>query len=151
MPNIGEYYPIIISAVVAFVISWFSSRWTVRLSTHSLAFSKLQEIRIREYPELYSILSDLLKALETRSPVDLEQIISRVNEWDSKHAIFMERNTSNVCFDFRKALHSASTKTPTATPPNLHKAAVDLELALRSDLGIHGFNWRLLPKRPGHY
>ncbi len=145
-----EFIPIvsaIISAAVAFLVSWFSSRRAVRLemdklrlSTQQLAFSKLLEVRIREYPALYSMLSDLPKAVhKENAPVDLGQLLTRVNEWDSRYAIFMGPETSNICWAFRKVLRNGATsESPATMSAQLLDAAERLELALRSDIGIHG-------------
>ena len=68
-------YSAVISASIAILVSWFASRRTVRLeidklrlSTEQLAFSKLLEVRIREYPKLYAILSDLQKTTNGEIP-----------------------------------------------------------------------------------
>ena len=170
-PELIPLYSAIISAAIALVVSWFSSRRTLRLevdklrlSTEQLAFSKLLEVRIREYPALYSMLSDLLKAIQGEvTAVDFEQLLTRVNEWDSRCAIFLGPETSNICFSFRAMLRanaSAISALTTAaalptqarhtgtsqrsgrsvqgTTAELRKAAERLELALRTDIGIHG-------------
>jgi hypothetical protein len=117
----------------------------LRLATQQLAFSKLLETRIREYPKLYAILSDLPKAAyDTPSTVsvDLKQMLARVNEWDSQYAVFLGPETSNSCDTFRQALiHAVREAQPgnSHIPLSLLEAAARLELALRSDLGIHGF------------
>jgi hypothetical protein len=146
----SEFIPLLsalISAVVALLVSWFSSRRTLRLeldklrlSTQQLALSKLLEVRIREYPALYSMLSDLPKAAESESAaVDLGQLLNRVNEWDSRYAIFMGPETSNTCYAFRQALRTAAgAESPASATAQMLRAAERLELALRSDIGIHG-------------
>lgn len=151
-------YSAVISAAIAVLVSWFSSRRTVRLeidklrlSTQQLAFSKLLEVRIREYPKLYAMLSDLSKALDdSASPVDFEQLLSRVNEWDSQYAIFLGPETSNICYEFRTTLRAAAGPDFNLTnKAQMRDAATRLELALRSDLGIHGidvFDSDLSPK-----
>lgn len=139
-------YSAVISAAIAFLVSWFSSRWTIRLeidklrlSTQQLAFSKLLEARIREYPKLYAILSDLPKALEAGISVDLQEVLGSINEWDSQYAIFMGPETSNICAAFRAILRATAKgeSNPSKTAELLNVAA-RLELALRSEIGIHG-------------
>jgi hypothetical protein len=148
----SEFIPLLsalISAVVALLVSWFSSRRALRLemdklrlSTQQLALSKLLEVRIREYPALYSMLSDLPKATESENAaVDLGLLLNRVNEWDSRYAIFMGPETSNTCYAFRQALRAAaSAESPASGSAQLLRAAERLELALRSDIGIHGID-----------
>jgi hypothetical protein len=94
------------------------------------------------------MLSDLSKTLEDgAAAVDLEQLLSRINDWDSKCAIFLGPETSNICYEFRTTLraaagpHSKSTNTK-----DVRNAMSRLELALRSDLGIHGFDAELSPR-----
>ena len=70
-PELIPIYSAVISAAVAVLVSWLSSRRTVRLeldrlrlATQQLAFAKLLDVRIREYPALYAMLSDLPKAFK---------------------------------------------------------------------------------------
>jgi hypothetical protein len=146
-PELIPLYSAVISAAIALLVSWFSSRRTVRLeidklrlSTEQLAFSKLLEVRIREYPALYSMLSDLPKAIQGETvAVDLEKLLDCVNEWDSRHSIFMGPETSNICYAFRAILRAeASAKSTPSMTAELLNAAARLELPLRSDIGIHG-------------
>jgi hypothetical protein len=165
-----EYIPLVsagVSALVALVVAWLASARAVRLevnklrlATQQLAFSKVLEVRIREYPALYALLSDLPKAAYDKPStvsVDLKELLARVNEWDSKHSVFLGLETSNICDVFRQALVQAARETGPATTPipdNVLSAAARLELALRSDLGIHGFsvsNADLVPKSREHY
>lgn len=165
-----EYIPLVsagASAMVAILVAWLAggraARLEVnklRLATQQLAFSKLLETRIREYPKLYAMLSDLPKAAYDNPPtvsVDLKELLGRVNEWDSQHAVFLEPQTSNACDAFRQALvHAVRETQPTDSqiPWSLLAAAARLELALRSDLGIHGFRADeadLVPKTRDHY
>jgi hypothetical protein len=116
----------------------------LRLATQQLAFAKLLEARIREYPSLYAMLSDLSKALDQPSTVSIElaQLLGKVNEWDSQHAVFLDPKTSNKCNAFRQALLQAVREMPAKGSPittRLLETAKSLKLALRSDLGIHGF------------
>lgn len=150
-----EYIPLVsagASALVALVVAWLASARAVRLevdklrlATQQLAFSKILEVRIREYPTLYAMLSDLPKAAYDQPStvsVDLKELLARVNEWDSKHAVFLGPETSNICDAFRQALVQAlRERRPGAAPipASVLNAAAHLELALRSDLGIHGF------------
>ena len=142
-------YSAIFSAGVAFVVAWLSSRRTIRLeinklrlATQQLAFSELLKVRIQEYPKLYSILSDLGKIARDESvAVNLEDIRDRIEQWDSAHAIFMTRETSNKCHNFRSILRrAAKPQSDRRISGELLRAAEELELALRSDMGIHGIS-----------
>lgn len=154
-PELIPLYSAALSAVVALLVAWLASNRTIRLeidklrlATEQLVFSKLLEVRIREYPKLYAILSDLPKALEEPSTtsVQRETLLSRVNEWDSQYSIFLGPEASNTCWHFRRTLRQALLAAPPSavlghdpsTIRELLAAAERLELALRSDLGIHG-------------
>lgn len=145
-PELVPFYSAIISAVVALCVSWLSSRRAVRLeidklrlATQQVAFSKLLDVRIREYPALYAMLSDLPKAFHNTTTVDLEELLRRVNKWDSQHSIFLGPETSNICYAFRASLREAAgAENGGAVSPDVLEAAERLELALRSDIGIHG-------------
>jgi len=150
-----EYIPLAsaaASAVVALLVAWLAGARAarlevdkIRLATQQLALSKLLEARLREYPKLYAMLSDLPKAAydnPSTVSVDLKQLLARVNEWDSQHAVFLGPDTTNSCDAFRQALVRAVREAQPSNhriPLDLLKAAARLELALRSDLGIHGF------------
>ena len=79
----------------------------------------------------------------------------RVNEWDSQYAIFLGADTSNICYAFRATLRSAGTERPNSpTAEDILDAAERLELALRSDIGIHGITVSesdLLPRQRERY
>jgi hypothetical protein len=150
-----EYVPLAsaaASAIVAVLVAWLAGARAarlevnkLRLATQQLAFSKLLETRIREYPKLFAMLSDLPKAAydsPSTVSVDLRELLSRVNEWDSQYAVFLGPETVDSCDSFRQALITAVREAQPTTariPAELLGAAARLELALRSDLGIHGF------------
>jgi hypothetical protein len=165
-----EYIPLVstgASALVALVVAWLASARAVRLevdklrlATQQLAFSKVLEVRIREYPTLYAMLSDLPKAAYDKPStvsVDLKDLLARVNDWDSKHAVFLGPDASNFCDAFRHALLQAVRETRlegALIPDEVLGAAARLELAMRSDLGIHGFGVKdadVVPKSRERY
>jgi hypothetical protein len=94
---------------------------------------------------MYALLSDLPKAREqpTTVTVDLGELLQKVNVWDSQHAMFLGSDATNVCYAFRATLRHAvlafGNESPAITN-ELLDAAARLELALRSDLGIHGID-----------
>jgi hypothetical protein len=150
----NEFIPIYsaaVSAFVAFLVAWLTGVRAarveidkIRLGTQQAAFAKLLEVRIREYPGLYTLLSDLPKTIEHPSTVavDLNTLLQRVNAWDSEFSIFLGPETSNACYEFRHQLRRVARERTNnsgeVTSKELLNAAAHLELALRSDLGIHG-------------
>jgi hypothetical protein len=154
-----------LSAIISFIVAWFTGARAgrleankVRLATQQAAFAKLQEARIREYPRLYALLSDLQKALDQPSTVSvsLYELLRNINEWDSQCAVFLGRHAVLKCHAFRmilvNAVRSMEVDTPQAITIELCDAADALELALRTDLGIYGVEFdhteTLSPPRP---
>jgi hypothetical protein len=82
--------------------------------------------------------------------LDPPALLKRINDWDSQHAILMSRDTSNCCDAFRHKLvevvHKGRVPGPADRFSDLRRLAQDLEHALRTDLGVKGFNRRLRPK-----
>jgi hypothetical protein len=136
------------SAIVSILVAWITSRLSDREKTRLAAEQRNFEIligaRLKEYPVLYSLLSDIPKAFDHWPTVTLDPpgLLKKVNEWDSQHAILMSRVTSNCCNTFRIALVRAvyNGRVPSEIDlfDDLRMLASDLEHALRSDLAIPG-------------
>jgi hypothetical protein len=145
-----------ISALVSAGVAWFTARRSVAIEIDKLKLAVQQKLleqlvaaRLGTYPELYSMISELPKAARTdiSNPASLQELLDKVNAWDSKHAILLGPHTTNVCYEFRQALAkgaSLASKAPTEDhaaqghTATLFRQAELLELALRSDLGIYG-------------
>jgi len=149
-PEFVPIYAASISAIVAFLVAFLTSGRAVRLeadkirlATQQTAFGKILDVRIREYPQLYALLSDLPKALERPSTVStsLDELLRRINVWDSQYSIFFGPDTTNVCYAFRSALRAAIHGGSDELTDEVLGWAAKLELALRSDLGIHGIGY----------
>ncbi len=148
----------LIGVVLSVLVTSAISRRTVRVEIQKLR-AKLQEVyatklldsRLQTYPDLYSYMSDLVKLAIHRTPsrAELSELRDKVEVWDSKHAVFLGKDTTNICCSFRMALAEAllETSTRSVEPPSgrpewlraLLGKATALELGLRSDLGIYGF------------
>lgn len=157
--SLASYAPVAAAAISALVsagVAWFTARRSVRTEIDKLKFAVQQKLleqlvaaRLEVYPELYFMISELPKAarMYVNNPATLRDLLDKVNAWDSKHAILLGPHTTNVCYEFRKALAevvSLPIKVSTAghevvgqTTVLFQKAEL-LELALRSDLGIYG-------------
>jgi hypothetical protein len=147
----GSLLTIALSAVVSMLVAWLTSRRTMvverektRLAAEQSHLEVLVQARLKEYPALYALLSDLPKAFD-RWPtvtIDLPNLLTQFNQWDSQHSILMSLETSNCCNRFRMALVDAvfQGREPSEKDrfADLRTLAEHLELALRSDLGIHG-------------
>lgn len=155
------YVPIAAAAVTALVsavVAWYTARRSVRVEIDKLKVGAQQKLleqlvaeRLATYPALYSLMSDLVKTLEghNNTQMSLNNVLKRVNEWDSKHSILLGPHTTNVCYSFRQYLKEV-VNNPDADPEgyriDLFRKAELLELALRSDLGIYGIE---LAQAPG--
>ncbi len=134
----------IASVGVALFTSWRVDREKTRLAAEQRNIEILIGARLKEYPALYSLLSDLQKAFDRCPSVSLDppSLLKKFNEWDSRHAILMSRDTSNCCNDFRNALIEVvfNQRVPGENDnfDELIRLAQRLELALRTDLGIEG-------------
>lgn len=159
-----------LSALVSLVLS---SR-TVRVETEKLHSqfqqvyaTKLVETRVETYPELYSYLSGFSKLARRRVPSrsELEALQGKVDSWDSKYAIFLGKDSVNICYFFRMELDHAiplAAEEPSARDfaPEwlslLLRRVTALELGLRSDLGLYGLKIKGLledfePPTRGHW
>jgi hypothetical protein len=149
----------VISAAVAAGVAWFTARASFNTEVGKLTLGVQQKLleqmvekRAAVYPKLYSLLSDLPKAAAgdlTNYPSPRE-LFAKINEWDSQHSIFLGPHTTNVCWGFRQVLRDFAEDFPNLAAGaavnsdvkervnDLLKHAEQLELALRSDLGIYG-------------
>jgi len=160
MPDwMGTYTPIApaaISALVSALVAWAAARLSVRTEIQKLRLGVQQKLleqlvaaRLVVYPDLYFLLSELPKAgrAAVNEPAALRGLLDQVNAWDSKHSILLGPHSTNVCYEFRRALAEAAsiareapaneTKRQKAMDAVFSQAGL-LELALRSDLGIYG-------------
>jgi hypothetical protein len=156
--------PTALSALVSAFVAWVAARLSVRTELQKLRLGVQQKLleqlvaaRLVVYPDLYSLLSELLKTarLAVEEPNALRALLGRINSWDSKNSILLGPHTTNVCYAFRRTLaEAASTAAEVSvnetrwqkTIETLFSQAEQLELALRSDLGIYGIE---VLQRPG--
>jgi hypothetical protein len=140
---------IVLSAMVSILVAWITSRLSdrekTRLATEQRNLEILIGARLKEYPALYALLSDIPKAFDLCPTVTLDPaaLLKKFNEWDSQHAILMSSDTSNCCSRFRHALvmavHKQRVPSQIDSFGDVQVLAQDLEHALRSDLGLQGF------------
>lgn len=156
---IAPYASVVSAAIGALVsagVAWFTARRSVRTEIDKLRLSVQQKLleqlvaaRLVAYPELYSMMSELVKAaaMQVNDPDFLRDLLQKVNIWDSRYSILLGPHTTNVCYEFRHALAKAASLPAMATiehhesgreAAEVLRMAMKLELALRSDLGIYG-------------
>ena len=156
----GTYVPILsalVTAIVSAVVAWLTARRTVqlegekvRLGVQQKVLEQLVSARLSCYPELFSLLSAMWKSPPPFEDAHqkLQTFLTDLNAWDSKHSILLGPRTINLCFEFRQEVRGALAATLEATfSPEIYRnlsdkvfeAGQQLELALRSDIGIYGF------------
>jgi type II secretory pathway pseudopilin PulG len=144
----------LISAVIAAIVSAGTAFWTSR-STVQLEMDKvivaaqqsaLQQIiqaRLKVYPEVYRLVSQLNKDARAKrvNRAYLESLRLAFDAWDSSNAYLLGPESSNTAYEYRGQLLSAISESERSdfSTTELLAAAERLELALRSDLGIYGF------------
>jgi hypothetical protein len=160
-----EASPPVLAALIALVgvalsavIAWSTSRKTLGVEIQKLRVqlqqayaTELIEMRITTYPELYSYLSDLSKNAKRRVPSlsELETLRDSVDSWDSKNAIFLGKDTVNICHEFRMVLAQAIVDAADGRSAHASRGPEwlskllgggrALKLGLRGDLGLYGF------------
>ncbi len=141
-----------LSAVVAGVVAWVVAKLGIRMEVAKLRIGTEQKLleqlvaaRLAAYPALYSLISRLPDRARsgTTNASRVREFLGQIDAWDAEYAILLGPKTTNVCYDFRQALRKAATSAesgdiPEASGQAILNAAEDLELALRSDLGIYG-------------
>jgi len=139
------------SVVISVVISIFtSSRQTtnelnkLRTEIQQLYANKLLERRLETYPEIYNLLSELAKKLESRNFTkdDLSNLHKEINALDSKSSILFSGHTSSIAARFRKYFtkllqQDDESFKPLETLKEIKNQVGEFELALKSDLGIY--------------
>ena len=144
----------LISAVIAAIVSagmaFWTSRSTVKLEMDKVivaaqqnALQQIIQARLKAYPAGYCLTSQMVKdAHEKRIDHEyLEGLRSAFDGWDSKNGYLLGPESSNTAFAFRHQLLSVikESKQGDFSLKELLVHAERLELALRSDLGIYGF------------
>ena len=144
----------VVAAGASAIVAWLTASLTLRneltklqLAAQSTVFTRLLEARIVPYASLYAELSSIIKELETNRVewTTLEERLGRIELWDSANSMLLGPRTTNICWEFRQKLRSAIEVLRAVSPKDNRRALVDLfegaselELALRTDLGIYG-------------
>lgn len=104
---------IILSAFLGSISGLISAKLILPIQVEQSLALKLFEKRTEVYPLLYSILSDFLKILEfgklpPNKEISVDDVIvflKKIEEWDSKNAIFLTPHSAGVCFKLRTKLY----------------------------------------------
>lgn len=139
-------------------ISLITSRKTVRIELSKLRFQlkgtyvgELLKKRIQVYPSLYSHLSAFVRKIQylELTPDTIEMLLRNLDGWDLENAVFLSRASVKYFIELQNHL-AALTNTPAMLPEliasrklekDMLKLIGKLQLALRGDLGIYGFDY----------
>jgi hypothetical protein len=136
---------VVISAGVAYSVSLIQGRRSQKQLERQIKevyTGKLYEKRIETYPELYSLASELGKHIFNNSVTSdhLRHTSSRLDSWDSRNSIFCSPSTLMKILALRKSFLKLSwdeTHSPDVHfTRKLHEQLVDLEMTLRSEIGV---------------
>ena len=147
----------LISAVVSVTATIYTNlllakikKMEVQLQIRREMANKLLECRIDCYPELFERLSDFIKKIDYDQLYieDVKGLFDDINRWDSRNAIFYTSEAAYTCNEMRKFLAEKLDSSRQeesfdlgSSIKKIRKKAVDMEIALRSDLGIYGIDF----------
>jgi hypothetical protein len=159
------------TVIASFVAGWVAlatSRRTVQTEVHKAqigAQQKMYELlvaaRLAVYGELSGLIAHLWKhppPIGTEIPV-LELLLTTLDAWDIKHGVLLGSETTNDFHEFRWLLHDVledlragkvNEANYAAVRKSVHRAGMQLELSLRSDIGVYGMGISQKENAPGH-
>lgn len=148
----------LIGVIVSVLISFFTSRRQANIEVEKLRteihqdFSlKLFEKRLDHYPDLYQYLSEFKKVIQYEE-VTQERMIDffkQLQEWDSRHSILFGSDTGKLLYHFRKEVFDLTRRSnqdieayfnDSETRHLFIQKMAQLELSLKSELGIYAYN-----------
>lgn len=120
----------------------------LRSETVQAYADRLLDERLKVYPSLYSILSSFSKRVwkEPISREALSKLHEAINNWNSEHGILLSGRTNIVAYRFYKMTSGLVERTEdeirelfllNQEKANLVRKISELELALKSDIGIY--------------
>jgi hypothetical protein len=158
MPNeitvsLIAFIGVIVSTLISSLVSVRQTKNEIRkmrTEIHKEFGSKLFEKRLQVYPELYALLSGFVKTIQFGkvSSSMIKDFISKWQEWDTKNAIFFSGATGHISYELHKMFVEIANKSEEElqkdlsapeTLSRLRKQLGTLELALKHELGVFGF------------
>jgi hypothetical protein len=146
---------VVISAVLSLRLAKSAAGAEIEKTRQTLTSTyagKLADARLAAYPKLYPLLSDLAKHIEGGSDMhitgehltvtDARSLLSKLNAWDSEHALLLSDHASTEIFELRQrlvpiALETAARQLTETELNELLQNAQCLEIALKVDLGVY--------------
>lgn len=140
---------VIISCGVSYYISSTqveSAAKSLRLEFEQRINQKLFEKRLDVYPELYILLGDFGRKIEGNEEItrgEMKNTLEKVDDWDRKNSVFVSSAVIAQILTIRTLLAPLSSEKSQAKPlgmkdkRSLFRAALDLQKALRAELGVY--------------
>lgn len=148
----------LIGVIISVLISFFTSRRQANIEVEKLCteihqdFSlRLFEKRLEHYPDLYQYLSEFKKVIQYEE-VTQERMVGffkKKQEWDSRHSILFGSDTGKLLYHFRKEIFDLTRRSnqdiqayfnDLETRHLFIQKMAQLELSLKSELGIYSYN-----------
>lgn len=148
----------LIGVIISVLISFFTSRRQANIEVEKLRteihqdFSlRLFEKRLEHYPDLYQYLSEFKKVIQYEE-VTQERMVGffkKLQEWDSRHSILFGSDTGKLLYHFRKEVFDLTRRSnqdiqayfnDSETRHLFIQKMAQLELSLKSELGIYSYN-----------
>jgi len=143
----------LLSAVVAIYISRSSTRREIRKAQIGSLIDKIIDKRISEYPELYSIISNMIKEIKDEpllssrvgfAKSDALHCMRKINDWDNRNSLFLGRDAIAAIIWFKHTVYGIvhryqddAALISSVDDLNLIIRAIEnLELALKGEIGI---------------
>jgi hypothetical protein len=142
----GVVISILVSSTIAF-IQTKKSEENLKLELDKKFNEHLYKKRLDLYPDLYFALSELGKCL--RKPemtyLDAFKALDRIDEWDSKNAIFVSPVLIKLLLQVRNTIARSRKKQSDLVVTdkdreNYFKVALRLEQALKNEIGVYSLD-----------
>lgn len=142
-------FGVIISCVASYYVSSTqvdSAARSLRLEFEQRFNQKLFEKRLETYPDLYVVLADLGRKIDGNEEITRSEMIDtleKVNDWDRKNSVFVSSAVITKILTLRTFLtdlsseNSQNKKLIMKEKYTLFRAALDLQKALRAELGVY--------------
>ena len=149
VPALISLLGVILTACVSYIVN----KRQTKIELHKIISNyggPLHEKRIEHYPNLYVIISSLIKQIRTDFPCksEINKVLDNLKEWDSKYAIFMGTDAVKSLYDVwqeltRLSTLSASQFNNVSSDSKLRFKLIvclqNLELSLKRELGVFIF------------
>lgn len=129
------------------LISFFVSKRNASLQVKDFIHKYSQELfiqRMRAYPDLYAILSNLAKKAqkEMLTITLIKETLKKIDDWDSKNILLVGQHVVLLLVQFEKKLEKLATIEPDILNSDpirndIVKAVIQIERALKLELGVY--------------